>query len=75
MKPFWCLLGYHELDRVAPLCNECQNCGQGFITDYFASRDQNRIVRIPVPRAEFVAAVNEARRVSGGWEYHTPLEG
>jgi hypothetical protein len=42
----------HRLHRVAPLYSQCVRCEQGFFTDYFASRELGRTVRIKVSAAE-----------------------
>lgn len=50
-----CIFG-HKLDRVAPLYSRCSRCGQGFFTDYFASRALGRSVRVKVSSAELQRA-------------------
>jgi hypothetical protein len=59
-----CIFG-HRLERVAPLYSRCGNCGQAFFTDYFASRECGRAVRIKVSQKEIELAGYKPE--VGGW--------
>lgn len=61
-----CLFG-HRLTSVEPLYTRCVWCDAAFFTDYFASVEQGRTVRIRVRNPEELKQLRGYCPETGGW--------